>query len=68
MKKNAKALKKAAEYCSRFEVNESQRQTATNSTNAESHPEVSCKSCRHYDPSTVCSLNLYQEILENHHI
>ena len=36
-------------------------------TNATSQ-NVSCKNCSHYDPSKVCSLDLYTEIVENHHL
>lgn len=66
MKKNAKTLKKVAEKCSQFHVNENRSSSATNSTNAESPTNVSCRNCEHYEPSSVCSLNLYQEIMENH--
>lgn len=66
MKKNAKTLRKAAEHCSQFHINETKNPSAKNSTSAESPTNVSCKNCEHYEPSNVCSLNLYQEILENH--
>lgn len=48
--------------------------TGTNSTNDtnkatnSSAENVSCKNCSHYDPNKVCSLDLYTEIVENHHL
>lgn len=37
---------------------------ATNATSG----NVSCKNCSHYEPDKVCSLDLYKEIVENHHL
>ncbi|MBR1743100.1 MAG: hypothetical protein IJ733_14780 [Lachnospiraceae bacterium] len=66
MKKDAKTFKKVAGQCSQFHPEESTTSSATNSTGSGSSSKVSCKNCTHYEPSRVCSLNLYQEILENH--
>ena len=41
--------------------------SSNRATNATSE-NVSCKNCSHYDPSKVCTLDLYTEIVENHHL
>lgn len=41
--------------------------TSNRATNATSG-SVSCKNCSHYDPNKVCTLDLYTEIVENHHL
>lgn len=68
MKKNAKTFKEAARLCTQFHRSEESPLSAKNSTSRESSTEVSCKNCTHYNPSKVCSLNLYEEIVENHHL
>ncbi len=78
MKKDAKTFKKVAKNCSRFSAADQPSYasedtfSATNSTASHSSAKnsssgnVSCKNCSHYDPKKVCSLDLYQEIVENH--
>lgn len=68
MKKDAKTFHEVAERCTRFSPSEKKCScgNATNSTS--STEEVSCQSCRHYEPNKVCTLDLYREIVENHNL
>ena len=56
MKKDAKTFQKVAERCTQFNAGE--YNAASNST-GENSGNISCKNCTHYEPSKVCSLNLY---------
>ncbi len=67
MKKDAKTFHEVAERCTRFSPAEGCGHCGcSNSTS--SNENVSCKSCRHYEPNKVCTLDLYQEIVENHNL
>lgn len=65
MKKDAKTFKEVAERCTRFAPSDECGCGSKNSTASE---EVSCKYCKHYEPDNVCTLDLYQEIVSNHHL
>lgn len=65
MKKDAKTFKEVAERCTRFTPSEEKNCGCSNSTSDEN---VSCKNCKHYEPNKVCTLDLYQEIVTNHHL
>lgn len=65
MKKDAKTFHEVAERCTRFSPSECENCGCSNSTASE---EVSCKFCKHYEPNKVCTLDLYQEIVENHNL
>ncbi len=66
MKKDAKTFKEVAERCTRFALSDECHCDAKNSTSTQE--SVSCKNCKHYTPDKVCTLDLYEEILENHHL
>ncbi|MCD7825135.1 MAG: hypothetical protein LUH14_04120 [Clostridiaceae bacterium] len=65
MKKDAKTFKEVAERCTRFSPSEECQCGAKNSTAAD---DVSCKNCKHYTPDKVCTLDLYEEIMQNHQL
>lgn len=65
MKKDAQTFHQVAERCTRFAPVDSSSKNATNST---ATAEVSCKHCKHYEPSKVCTLDLYREIVDNHNL
>ncbi|MDD7402507.1 MAG: hypothetical protein SO170_10685 [Butyribacter sp.] len=65
MKKDSKTFKEVAERCTRFTPNESKNCGCSNSTTGEN---VSCSNCTHYEPNNVCTLDLYREIVTNHHL
>lgn len=65
MKKDAKTFHQVAERCTRFASTDCDGTNATNSTTS---CEVSCKHCKHYEPSKVCTLDLYREIVKNHNL
>lgn len=64
MKKDAKSLKAVAEHCTRFSPNDCKNCDCSNSTAS----GVTCKNCKHYEEKDVCDLDLYQEIMKNHHL
>lgn len=65
MKRDAKTYKEVAERCTRFDPSKDAGCRCNNSTSPSS---VSCENCKHYDASNVCTLDLYREIVENHHL
>ena len=70
MKKDSKTFHQVAERCTRFSPcgcgdNCGCSNSTSNSTASE---DVTCKSCKHYEPSKVCTLDLYQEIVNNHNL
>lgn len=83
MKKDAKTFEEVAERCTKFcpcekcECKNSSKQSTSaksDTSNCGSHASnstagnVSCKNCAHYVPDKVCDLDLYKEIVENHHL
>ncbi len=70
MKKDDKTFHEVAERCTRFCPcgGGCGCGNATNSTSSTSSESVSCKSCKHYTPDKVCTLDLYKEIVENHNL
>lgn len=70
MKKDSKTFHEVAERCTRFSPSEGCGDNCgcSNATNSTASENVSCKSCRHYEPNKVCTLDLYQEIVANHNL
>lgn len=68
MKKDAKTFHEVAERCTRFSPSNCTDCGCKNSTNSTTSEDVSCKHCKYYEPTKVCTLDLYREIVENHNL
>lgn len=83
MKKNAQTLHEVAERCTKFcpcedcgcknstnttNASNTTGTTSTSNSTSKTDSDVTCKNCLHYDASKVCDLNLYEEIVNNHHL
>ncbi len=67
MKKDEKTFHEVAERCTRFSPAGGHHCGCSNATNSTSE-NVACNNCEHYEPNKVCTLDLYEEIVANHHL
>lgn len=66
MRASESTYAKVAEHCSAYEPT-FQEGSATNHVCESCHCDVSCKCCRHFDKEEYCVLNLYDQIVKEHH-
>ena len=63
MKKDAKTMTEVAQRCSKYHADSDCHCGNAKNSTADS---ISCSNCTHYTPVKVCSLDLYEEIVNDH--
>lgn len=66
MRASETTYEKVAENCSAFEPRKDDV-TTSNSTCEHCHCNVSCTTCRYFDTDEHCVLDLYDQIVKDHH-